>query len=255
MAIDNNDLLTDNTNFNNFIWSDGNGTTATANISTGVSGDITISGDGWGTTPEGTMVKATKKEGMPVKIFFKLMKKKMGILKDYSYKKRIKKIESALQEAEDQGQVAFSEELLRKLLILCREAEMFANGKKIYIDRAIYDKFKDKTSKQVALTPLKNYARPIPDSVLKEKDKCDKAKLFDGYVVMHYDDNTTVKETDTERETREKDPILFGIVQNSEKLYFVDDWEDEYCDLTLDDIIDKLELEDEDITMSKKIEL
>jgi len=35
-----------------------------------------------------------------------------------------------------------------------------------------------------------------------------------------------------------KDPILFGMIKESNRLYFIDDWEDEYCDLTFDEIID-----------------
>lgn len=242
----NEELLNSQTLTNNFIPS---------NFITSAS-QFAISGDGWGITPQGTTIKFNKKGKMPVKIFFGLMKKKMGFLKDYSYKKRIAKLEEAVKTAEKLGQIAFSEELMKKLLVLCREAEMWAMGKKIFLDRETFNKFKDATERPIALTPLKNYARPIPDKVLKEKKKCDDVKLFDGYAVMHYDDKETVKETEKETvERRVKDPILFGVVEYSNRLYFIDDWEDEYCDLTLDDIIDKLDLEDEDITLSKKIEI
>ncbi len=218
--------------------------------------NVWISGSGGGTTPLGTAVSIKKTSKMPTKIFFGLMKKKMGILKDYSYQKRIAKLEKAVETAEKNGQVAFSEELLKKLLVLCREAELWAMGKKIFLERETYNQFRYKTEKPVALTPLKNYARPIPGDVLAEKDRCDKAKLFDGYAVMHYDDKETVKETEQEKkERREKDPILFGVIQDSDRLYFVADWEDEYCDLTLDDIIDRLDLTDEETTLSKNIVL
>lgn len=214
----------------------------------------TMMGEAVGVSPQGTAVKMKKESKMPVKIFFSLMKKKMGVLKDYKYENRIAKLEEAVLEAEKNGQIAFSEELLKKLLVLAREAELWAMGKKIYLNREHYDQFKYKTARTVALTPLKNYARPIPQRVLDEKAKCDEAKLFDGYAVMHYDDNKTVKETEQDKkERREKDPILFGVIQYSEKLYFVADWEDEFCDLTLDDIIDSLDLKDEETTLAKKI--
>jgi len=211
-----------------------------------------ILGDMLANTFNGSKVGMTKKTKMPPRIFFKLMKRKMGILKDYKYKKRIEKLEQAVKKAEELGQIAFSEELFKKLLVLVREAEIYAFGLKIFLSRDIYEEFKNKTERAVRLTPFKNYARPIPQSVLDKKIKCDENKLFNGYVVMHYDEPGAVKETQKEeKERREKDPILFGIVEFSEKLYFIDDWEDEYCDLTLDDIISKLDLEDEDITLSK----
>jgi len=227
--------------------------TSTSQFISSTASDFAISGNGWGITPNGTTVKFDKKNNMPVKIFFGLMKKKMGILKEYSYKKRIERIEEAIIVAEKQGQIAFSEELIKKLLVLSREAEMWTFGKKIFLDRNIFEMFKSKTKKTVSLTALKNYARPIPESVLKEKKRCDDAKLFDGYAIMHYDDKEAVKETEKEKVERQKDPILFGVVEYSDRLYFVDDWIDSQCNLTLDEIIDKLDLEDEDITLSKKI--
>ena len=215
----------------------------------------TITGDGELQTRAGTTVKVEKKPNMPVKVFFGLMKKKMGILKDHSYKSRIKKLADAVDEAIKNGQIAFSEELLSKLFVLAREAEMWAMGKKIFLERDVYEEFKNKTARKVSLTPLKNFARPIPESVLAEKKRCDEAGLYDGYAVMHYDDGKTVKETVKEKVAREKDPILFGVVRYSSRLYFVDDWEDEFCDLTLDDIIDKMNLTDEDTTLERKITL
>lgn len=39
------------------------------------------------------------------------------------------------------------------------------------------------------------------------------------------------------KKARAKDPILFGMIANSDKLYFVADWTDDYCDLTLDKML------------------
>jgi len=157
-----------------------------------------ISGDMLANTFNGSKVGMTKKTKMPPRIFFKLMKRKMGILKDYKYKKRIEKLEQAVKKAEELGQIAFSEELFKKLLVLVREAEIYAFGLKIFLSRDIYEEFKNKTERAVRLTPLKNYARPIPQSVLDKKIKCDENKLFNGYVVMHYDEPGAVKEKQKE---------------------------------------------------------
>jgi len=37
-----------------------------------------------------------------------------------------------------------------------------------------------------------------------------------------------------------RDPILFGVIDGKRKLYFVGEWEDEYCNLTLDQMADVL---------------
>ena len=216
---------------------------------------IHFSGDMQAQTTNGSGIemKKPKSKGMPPEIFFKLMKKKMGVLKDRSYKKRIQAIELEVEKLSKLGQIAMSEQLMRKLFVLVREAVLYAVKKRIYLTREIYDRYKYKTSKPVKLTPLKNYARPIPDEVLAEKEKY--KDYYDEYYVMHFDDAGTVAETESERVEREKDPILFGTIEYSDRLYFIDDWVDEYCDLTLDDIIDTLELEDEDVVLEKKVTL
>ena len=35
---------------------------------------------------------------------------------------------------------------------------------------------------------------------------------------------------------RREVPILFGVIKNSNKLYYLSDWKDEYCDLTLEEM-------------------
>ena len=93
---------------------------------------------------------------------------------------------------------------------------------------------------------MKNYARFIPKRVRDKMGKAKKKKLFDGYVVVHTDpDNTAVKQTVEEK----KDPILFGVIEESSKFYFIADWKDKLCDLTLKEIIGTLDMDKEDYTM------
>ena len=57
---------------------------------------------------------------------------------------------------------------------------------------------------------------------------------------MHYDPNKEASEM-TEKEVEDKkDPILFGLIQGSDKLYFVGDWIDDVCDLTFDELVEVL---------------
>lgn len=213
---------------------------------------IAFNGDGIAQLSSGTKATVSKKNGMPIKIFFSLMKKKMGILAGLQLSSRIAKLEKMIVQADKSGQIALSEDLMKKIFIAMKESELYANGYKIFLNAQIYQDFCEKTPRKVALTKMKNYARVIPDDVLDKKAECDKLKLFDEYFVMHYDGPDTVKETAKDKvEKRAKDPILFGAVEHSERLYYIADWEDEFCDLTLDDIVDKLNLKDADITIPK----
>ena len=55
-----------------------------------------------------------------------------------------------------------------------------------------------------------------------------------------------LKETAKE-EAKRRDPIIFGVIAGSKKLYYVDDWVDEYCDLTLDAFVDSLGITKDDL--------
>jgi hypothetical protein len=64
--------------------------------------------------------------------------------------------------------------------------------------------------------------------------------VFDNYVILHYDYSGEAVEETKEEKAKKKDPIMFGLIQGSKNLYYIGDWIDDYCDLTLDVIIKKL---------------
>ena len=100
--------------------------------------------------------------------------------------------------------------------------------------------FVKKAPKGLQLDWIKNFTRVIPDQVISRKVESDERLIFDNYVVLHYDpEKKSWAETEAEKEAR-RDPILFGVLQGSRKLYFVGDWVDDYCDLTLDQVADLL---------------
>ena len=130
-------------------------------------------------TPNGSQITMKKKAAMPAEFFFNLMKKKMGFLKDHSYATYMKKIEKMVNKAAKEGQIAYSEELMKKFFVLMREAEMYAAGYRIFLPRDIFEQFRYKTKRTVQITALKNYARPIPDDVMEKGEETKKLKIFD----------------------------------------------------------------------------
>lgn len=107
---------------------------------------------------------------------------------------------------------------------------------KFYRKASQHDKFKTK----LCLTYVKNFAKIIPEEITALKKEADSLNVFDNYVVLHYDyDNSAVMET-AEEIAKRKDPILFGVIIDSNRLYYIGDWIDDYCDLTLDAIIKKI---------------
>jgi hypothetical protein len=72
-------------------------------------------------------------------------------------------------------------------------------------------------------------------------------EVFDNYVVLYYDPEGTVYKETAYEEAKRRDPIIFGVIAGSKKLYYVADWIDEYCDLTLDAFVDALGIEKDDL--------
>lgn len=95
----------------------------------------------------------------------------------------------------------------------------------------------------IKIIELENYEREIPDDVVEILEKV--KRLFDRFYVV-YTDYSKKETRRVEAERREKDPILFGTFQNEEskfildRFYYIADWVDEYCDLTLDKLVYEL---------------
>lgn len=181
--------------------------------------------------------------GSPV-VIFRIMKERFNMMEIGKLERRMEQMGKLLTKVEP-GQIALTEELELKLTRIMREAEMAACGFTKFISKKLLNKFEEMSSRKIVVTKLKNYARLIPDKVKAKMAKADEKGLFDGYVVVHTDpDNKAVKKTMAEK----RDPILFGVIAESDDFYFVGDWIDELCDLTMDEIVEKLDLGKEEFT-------
>ena len=76
-----------------------------------------------------------------------------------------------------------------------------------------------------------------PDQLHQAKEKC----IFDEFWVLYLD--YTGKELKTNKEKiKEKDPILFGCFSFApERFFYITDWVDDFCDLTLEKFVEELE--------------
>lgn len=156
------------------------------------------------------------------------------------FDERMEKHLKLIENAKNAGQVALVEKLNREIELRKYENALIACGVTKRVTEKQLLEFTALCNKNLALDWIKNFARPIPQEVLDLKAKADDAGLFDNYVILHYDPEKRGSEmTDAEKE-RAKDPILFGVMRASRNLYFVADWKDEQCSLTLEDIVEHL---------------
>lgn len=175
------------------------------------------------------------------------------------YYNRISPYLVALKKAKQMGQEALVDQWLGRLFIIKYESFLRASGFHHKISEAQLVDFIKKTKKGVALTWIKNFAHPIPDEVIERKLKADSLHVFDNYVVLHYDPEgkvyaPTEKEKEEERR-RKADPILFGVLEESHDLYYIADWVDKYCDLTLDKFLEVSGLDKAQLEINEKIKI
>ena len=136
-------------------------------------------------------------------------------------------------------------ESLKKLSFLAdtlvKEEKIIEMGITTYVYKDVVEDYIEHVAdKTVKIIELSRYMREVPDELV---DVVEKTKdLFDQFYVV-FTDYTGKEERKVEKERREKDPILFGVFKNnttvSDRFYFLGDWVDEYCDLTLDKMVEQ----------------
>ena len=152
------------------------------------------------------------------------------------YTERMKSFEKTLNDAKETGQIALVETLTKSLEVVKSESILFAVGFAKFLTEQQTIDFAVKCQKGLRLDYITNFTRPIPPDVRAKKIEADTLKIFDNYVILHYDPKTTAFKLTEEQERIKKDPILFGVIQGVRKLYFIGDWKDEVCDLTLEEV-------------------
>lgn len=143
------------------------------------------------------------------------------------------------------GQVAAMKKLMFHLDCIERERQVVAAGIDTFVYRDDIEAYiNDIASDVVKIIELSRYEREIPDEIVEiiaqTKD------LFDELYVL-FTDYTGQMERQVAKERRDKDPILFGVFKSDkdrvviDRFYFLGDWVDEYCDLTLDKFVNETE--------------
>lgn len=146
------------------------------------------------------------------------------------------------------GQTEAARKVYVNLKTFEKEKQLLAKGLDIYIWKDYLDHYiEDIANKDVKVAPLTRYTRMIPDELI---DRIAETKdLFTDYFVV-FTDYTGREERKIETEERNRDPILLGaFIEQSDKhdidfverMYYLGDWIDEYCDLTLDKLITEYE--------------
>lgn len=177
--------------------------------------------------------------------YFEQVKERKNRITDEDLQKVYDNCLELLNKYKITGQKKGMRKLMFHLECIEKEREIVKMGIDTFIYRDDIEEYIDNVAKDtVKIIELENYEREIPDEIVEligeVKDKFDQL-----YVV--FTDYTGKVEKQIEKERRDKDPILFGTFQNQsnrtviDRFYYLGDWEDEYCDLTLDKMVNETE--------------
>jgi hypothetical protein len=206
-------------------------------------------------TPSGiqsTVSLKTEDKSISPALYMKYVKSKLGKVHIEKVKRRMAKVQRLISYAKDMGQRALYESLCEEIAVLVRECEIVSFGINTWVESKDIDKFRGLVKDRVIQwNPLEKFPRVIPKSVQAKVRKLEKAKVFDEFWIL-YIDYTGEKLTTTKEKIRSKDPILFGkLLHQPNRLYFIADWVDEYCDLTLNKFVERFKEDDPDYGVSR----
>jgi hypothetical protein len=179
--------------------------------------------------------------------YFEYLKGKKQQITDEELKKVYDNVLFLINKYKTTGQTAGLRKLLFHIECIEKEREIIKSGIDTFVYRDDIEEFIDNISKDVVkIIELRNYEREIPDEIVGVLEEI-KDKFDEFYVV--FTDYTGKIEKQVEKTRRDKDPILFGVFKDensrsiSDRFYYIGDWEDEYCDLTLDKMVGEFEKE------------
>ena len=148
------------------------------------------------------------------------------------------------------GQKSFLHKLSFTYDVIKKEQELLALGYDTYLLRQDVLKFIDevKPANSVKIIELERYPRAIPTKVMDNLQKVKDLEIFDDFMIVFTDftDENYQSKSDKEFIAKNRDPVLFGVFEHKDsgivhdRLYFIDDWVDDYCELDFAAMVEKM---------------
>lgn len=177
------------------------------------------------------------------KVFFEFIKGSLSANELEKLTENLLRFKQILEITTKTGQLALRENARDSIIKIIREQQAAVEGYSRYVNQSTISDFLRNVEGRVAyLKPFSEFPRLLPDDVWSKLEKAQTSGIFEEFWILYLDyskESSTLKSTSTK--IKEKDPILFGkVMKDSLKLFYIADWIDEYCDLTLDKFITEM---------------
>lgn len=206
--------------------------------------------------------KRLKEESNNIQKIFNSVRESSGVIKENDISLIELQINSMIDPMKAAGQyVALAKLKWLRDSILPKEKQLISRDIIKYVNRHDIAQFiKNHKTRALKLASIVDYQRIIPKHALQKIEQT--KDIFDQFVILYTDHSIKAASEVKKR----KDPILFGIFTDrvylgddvdevdkekyninstqqvtvvSDRMYFLADWEDEFCDLTLDQLVNE----------------
>jgi hypothetical protein len=180
-------------------------------------------------------------------LYFRYVKKKFNKIQQQELDARLKKLVNLRVQAQTIDQQGLLEAVEEMLLTAAREQALLIKKMDKFVLKEHIEKFRNKT-KNIYMNSLDKFPRPIPSAVQKKILAAKGLQVFDDYQVLYTNYTVAPVAKSSSDKIREKDPIVFGIMSGApDRLYYIADWVDEYCHLTLNKLVETFKPEGENL--------
>lgn len=192
--------------------------------------------------------KIYNEEDLTPTIYFDYVKGMKKNIEDENLKVVADNCLTLLKKAKITGQTEQAKKIVKQYELIMRELRAASFGFNTIVYKSDIEKFiKDISKHPVKIIELERYPREVDDCVIDKLIEAKDNNLFDEYYVL-FTDYTGEETKKVAEERRDKDPILFGAFKNidknnipEERFFYIGDWVDEYCELTLNELLTKYE--------------
>lgn len=180
--------------------------------------------------------------------YFEQLKSKLSEVQMADLESQIEALSEQILTAKELGQKNMLHKLSFVYQTILREKVLLINDINTYVYKEDIVRFIEsvKPANSVKIIELERFPRVIPEEnatkILKYKEFFDEVCI----VFTDFTEDNHESEADKQIVNRNRDPIAFGYFKNAsanlrhDRFYFITDWEDEYCDLTLTKLVEEL---------------
>lgn len=193
-----------------------------------------------------------------VQSYFDDLKEKCVDINLDNLEKSLQEIPAQIQKAEKIGQKFLAEKLKRHIYLIMKEKTLLNYGINKYVSLYDINRFIDGIEDYVVkFCEIMAFPRIIPNNVVDRIQQMKDLGLFSEFYIVFtdYTDEEIISEKAKKQRQVNRDPIVFGVIDGyQDRYYFIADWVDEYCDITFDKMISKLQSMDKNYKPNEIVE-